>query len=123
MTKPLTGETAMTLEIPALPPTVNNYKGRNGHREFLTDKALAFNGLVDSVVMRRKLNSERFEVGIALYFKDRRRCDIDNRVKPLLDAIVRAGLIPDDSQIDSIIVTREHDVKERTTLYVRGTYK
>ena len=37
---------------------------------------------------------------------DRRRRDLDNILKALLDSIVHAGVIEDDSQIDEIQITR-----------------
>jgi Holliday junction resolvase RusA-like endonuclease len=38
----------------------------------------------------------------AFFFADRRRTDVDNRIKPLQDALTHAGAYADDSQIDRL---------------------
>ncbi len=48
----------------------------------------------------------RLAVEIDAYPPDRRARDLDNVCKALLDAIQHAGLILDDSQIDSLLVRR-----------------
>lgn len=53
----------------------------------------------------------RLSVSIVCYAPDRRRYDLDNRVKVLLDAIERAGLIANDEQIDELNI-RRGDVKK-----------
>ena len=42
---------------------------------------------------------------------DRRKRDIDNIIKPILDALQHAGLFDDDFQIQKITATR-HDVQD-----------
>ncbi len=41
---------------------------------------------------------KRFEVVIEIWNKDRRRHDLDNQVSTILDALVKAKVLPDDSQ-------------------------
>lgn len=48
----------------------------------------------------------RLELDITLIFANARRCDIDNRIKPLQDAMTTAGVYIDDSQIDELLVHR-----------------
>ena len=48
----------------------------------------------------------RLAVHIMLHAPNNRRYDIDNRVKPLLDALQHAGLFLDDEQVDAIEVQR-----------------
>ena len=50
--------------------------------------------------------SRRFGVNVLLVYNSRRRYDVDNRVKPILDAFTKAGVWIDDSQVDSIYVER-----------------
>lgn len=48
----------------------------------------------------------RVELVVHLYFANHRRADIDNRVKPLQDALTEAGAYRDDSQIDRLVIER-----------------
>ena len=43
---------------------------------------------------------------VTLYPKDRRKQDIDNRIKALWDALADAGVFDNDEQIDTLIVQR-----------------
>ncbi len=46
------------------------------------------------------------EIIIALFPDSKRRSDIDNRIKPLLDALTCAGFWQDDSLISRITIER-----------------
>lgn len=48
----------------------------------------------------------RLDMIVTLHPPDRRRRDIDNSMKSLLDALAYAGVYEDDSQIDHLDVTR-----------------
>jgi len=48
----------------------------------------------------------RLAVDVVVCFPTRRKADIDNRLKPLLDTLQHAAVIADDSQVDSLRVTR-----------------
>ncbi len=50
--------------------------------------------------------SWRLRLVITLCAPDRRKRDLDNHVKQVIDALMHAGLIPDDSQIDQLVVNR-----------------
>jgi Holliday junction resolvase RusA-like endonuclease len=53
-----------------------------------------------------KLGSARLEMQVTLYPKDRRKQDIDNRIKALWDALASAGVFNNDEQIDVLMVQR-----------------
>lgn len=53
-----------------------------------------------------KLGNARLEMQVTLYPKDRRKQDIDNRIKALWDALTDAGVFNDDEQIDVLMVQR-----------------
>jgi crossover junction endodeoxyribonuclease RusA len=68
-----------------------------------------FKSLVsDYVVEYRvpKLGQARLEMKVVLYPKDRRKQDIDNRIKALWDALGDAGVFDDDEQIDVLMIER-----------------
>lgn len=108
--------TEIEFSVP-IPPTVNHAVGQNGKGRFLTKAYKEFCWDVASEWSRVKPLGwdplSRFGILIELHFETRRKCDIDNRVKPLLDALTRAGVWSDDSQVDEIVVTRDTIDKER----------
>lgn len=53
-----------------------------------------------------KLGSARLQLEIVLWPKDKRKYDIDNRIKALLDSLQDAGVFDDDEQIDQINIYR-----------------
>lgn len=103
----------MILALP-LPPTINHYWGRSGNRTFLSKKALDFRQVVQDYAVDNKLQSfgdARLEVHVCIYPATKARIDLDNRLKPLNDALMEAGLFDDDSQIDYLSVKRGEVVK------------
>jgi crossover junction endodeoxyribonuclease RusA len=51
------------------------------------------------------------ELIIALHPDSKRRADIDNRIKPLLDALTHSGFMEDDSLVSKITIERMPIVK------------
>ena len=98
----------LVLNLP-LPPSINHYWGQHGHRRFVSKSGIKFKIEVqDYVIVHNvpKLGSARLEMQVTLYPKDRRKQDIDNRIKALWDALASAGVYEDDSQIDVLMVQR-----------------
>lgn len=54
----------------------------------------------------------RLAVHVALYPPDRRKRDIDNVLKSLLDACEHAGCYENDSQIDELHIIRRDVIKD-----------
>ena len=96
-----------------LPPTINSYWGFQGHRRFIAKEGQEFKATVNLIVKNQtiRFGSKRLVGAVELFFRDRRKSDISNRLKALEDALVAAGLMDDDSQIDMWVVKRGLIVK------------
>ena len=96
------------------PPSVNTYYRRAGHHIHMSKRGREFKKRTADVA-RYKMNGEppmtgRVSVGIALCAPNRRKYDIDNRVKAVLDAL-QGVVFEIDEQVDAIHVVRmPHDV-------------
>ena len=98
----------LILNLP-LPPSINHYWGTHGHRRYVSKAGVLFKEQVSNYVAEYqvpKLGTARLEFQVTLYPKDRRKQDIDNRIKALWDALADAGVFDNDEQIDILIVHR-----------------
>lgn len=94
------------------PPSVNHYWFQNGNRRFIGKKGVDFRKAVaEAVAEQGKKLSGRLMVAISLFPPDKRRRDIDNPTKAVLDAMQHAGLFDDDEQIDYLSVQRMEIIK------------
>ena len=96
------------------PPSVNTYWGFKGSHRFLTDKAKTFKQEVWVAAFNSHhagFKDSRLSITINLYPPDKRVRDIDNVLKPLLDALTQAKLFNDDGQVDRLNVIRGNVVK------------
>jgi len=104
------------LTIP-FPPTLNHNIGRNGGRYYKTDDYKRFQSQVGLLWLKALpplwSQTARYAVAIELIYDTKRRYDIDNRVKPILDALTQAGVWKDDVQVDMIVVFRGEIDKAR----------
>lgn len=98
----------------AWPPSVNTIwrtiRVGRGFKVVLSPAGRAFYELAQRQVSDQR-NGARFddgdlEVTIWLYPPDRRKADIDNRIKTLLDACTKGGLWTDDNQVAALHVYR-----------------
>ena len=62
--------------------------------------------LMSRAYRRKKPYEHDVRVGIVFYTADKRRWDLDNRFKALLDTFMLAHVLKDDSQIKQLIATR-----------------
>ena len=84
--------------IKAIPPSNNKYIGRNMRWEYQDVKKQWAKIVYFTCRPRPPKPLKKAEVSITYYFKDKIRRDPDNYSgKMLLDGLVRAGIIEDDS--------------------------
>jgi crossover junction endodeoxyribonuclease RusA len=96
------------------PPSVNSYWRANGHRRFISEEGVIFKNAVAEYVIDNnieKMGDAPLVVFISLFPRDKRRTDIDNRVKAVLDSLQDAGVYDDDSQVNFLLVSRMETVK------------
>jgi crossover junction endodeoxyribonuclease RusA len=88
------------------PPSANKmYRVVNGrpikskfYREWTEEAILLIKGALDTCP-----EDEVFHVSILVNRPDRRKRDIDNFIKPTIDALVKSNRTPDDSQMGSVL--------------------
>jgi crossover junction endodeoxyribonuclease RusA len=108
----------MKFTIPGKPISINHAYGqqRNGRR-YLTDEGAAFKievGYCAMNAMKSSINVYKYpiKVKIEYYFDDKRRRDIDNGIKLLLDSMT--GIVwKDDSEIVCLEVWKDFSDEPR----------
>ncbi len=97
------------------PPSINSYIKRGNNRSYMTKRGKEFRNEVVTACIAECLSSGeaqrqtmhgRLAVNIELTAPDRRKRDIDNHVKAVLDALQHVRVFKDDSQIDELRVKR-----------------
>ena len=90
------------------PPTVNTYYGIVRGRKILSKRGREYKIQAAVECLRQKAPrplTQRLEVNIEAYPPDKRKRDLDNIIKPLLDALQDYGMF-DDEQIDILRIRR-----------------
>lgn len=91
------------------PPTVNTYYRNVSGTVKISEKGRAYRKAVaDQVLIQRgaKQFAGRLEVSIHAFPPDKRKRDLDNLFKSVLDSMTKAGVWLDDEQIDSLKIVR-----------------
>lgn len=106
----------MVMTLP-YPPSVNHYWRRVGPRTLISREGRAFRASVCALLAggngpRKPPSGGRIALAMDAFPPDRRRRDLDNLQKPVLDALQHAGVYEDDSQIDLLITRRREVVPE-----------
>lgn len=99
----------ISLRLP-FPPSVNRYYRRSGTVIHLSQHGAQFKADALYALSAAKLAGlrldERLEISVILHSPTRRKYDIDNRAKALLDALQSAKVFLDDEQIDLLTLQR-----------------
>lgn len=105
------------------PPSINHYwrHTRNGH--YISQEGKAYRELVCLACAQQDIRfgpHERLMVSIEAYPPDRRRRDLDNVLKSLLDSLQCAGVYDDDSQIDFLSIRRNASLQGRVAVEIKS---
>lgn len=98
------------------PPTVNSYykTSRSGHK-YLDKSVGAFRDAIHTALHEQVPGLELVDplfIDVFLFPPDKRKRDLDNYMKGLLDAITVSGLWEDDSQIDQLHIYRGETISK-----------
>ena len=125
LSEPWESNLPITIMLP-YPPSVNTYWRANGKRRFISKAGMVF---LTEVIKRCKVEKmpqfgdARLEVEIIVYPRSKRKFDLDNCLKSILDALQKARVYDDDYQIDRLYVARGEQIKDggcKVTLSRRG---
>ncbi|EEX48661.1 RusA family crossover junction endodeoxyribonuclease [Jonquetella anthropi] len=111
------------IEIPGLPPTVNHFyrTSRTGVR-YKTAEGKAWQAGVVLLMRTANKNYQAYAGEVGLYIDlmstDKRRWDVDNRIKALQDCLASAGVIKNDTQVIELHARRVHGDDEKTNVMI-----
>ena len=96
-----------SLTLP-FPPSINHYWKHRGRTAgvYLSKEALTYREAVKHSIVATKPLETRLSVSVKLHAPNRRKYDIDNRIKSLLDALTHSGAWLDDELIDRLTIER-----------------
>jgi len=106
------------------PPSVNHYWRKVGPRTLISRQGRMYRRHVAAAVRLMENREEGLpltgplSVEVSLYPPDRRRRDLDNALKALLDALQHAGVYTDDSLIERLSVEKGEVVAGGKTVVV-----
>ena len=107
----------LELELPH-PPSVNHYWRRVGARTLISRGGRAFREAVCSILAAQGIRpiAGPLVVEVTIHPPDKRRRDIDNIQKALLDALQHGGAYGDDSQIVRLTIEKAEPLDSGKTL-------
>ena len=96
------------------PPSVNTYWRNFRGRMVISKRGREFKKYVSEYVIENnieKLGDAKLWVSMVLYPRGKRLMDIDNCIKPVLDALQDAGVFDDDQQVEMLSIKRGEVIK------------
>lgn len=115
-------EREIVVEIPATAPSANRlWRGGNG-RTYLSKDAVAFYNLVRACLSGRRAPESWKFYDVEIHISPTRRSgDVDNRIKPTLDALTHAGFWEDDKRVARVSADFSLPSKDGgTVVIIRG---
>lgn len=104
----------MKLELP-YPPSVNHYWRYTSRGLFVGKRGKRYRVDVRAAILQQcglvKPLEGSLSVSVDLYPPDRRKRDLDNPMKALLDSLAHAGIYGDDCQVDVLCIRRQFVTK------------
>lgn len=110
------------------PPTINNYYVKSKTHVRISEKGRKFRDLTQAEIVKLiPPGTTLSDIGIeppygmivVAFPPDNRKRDIDNILKPILDAITKTGIWSDDSTVNHLIVYRGKAAPPSGNIYIR----
>lgn len=101
------------LELP-FPPSMNTYWRNFRGRMVLSKAGRQFKIAVQDYIIEKnipKFGDKKLKITMILRPRDKRKVDIDNRIKAVLDSLEDAGVFDDDFQVDHLEMIRGEAIK------------
>ena len=96
------------------PPSMNTYWRSWRGRTVLSKNGRKFKTDVQDYIIEQnipKFGTRKLKITMILRPRDKRKIDIDNRIKAVLDSLQDAGVFDDDFQVDHIEMIRGEQIK------------
>lgn len=111
---------AFILVVPVVPPSANRVvRHTNQGRHYVPSDVKAFDHAIRlfarGKVFVTKDPKAPLKVTAKVFLRKGQRGDADNFQKPLLDALVKAGVIDTDARVKSCTITKDRDPQEPRT--------
>jgi len=105
------------------PPSLNNYYSHTQYGVHISKKGKQYREAVCRDVRiqvgSKVLPEKSLDVIVVLFAPDKRKRDLDNHCKALLDALMSAEILPDDSWIDRLEIIRGVVSPKASGVFVR----
>ena len=110
----------LVFDIPAPPPTANLIWRAAHGRNYLSARAASYYKLVALTTRGERVPDDWTSVDVEIIVQlTRKSGDVDNRIKPVLDALTRAGVWTDDSIVGRVSCELSQTGKGRTRVVIR----
>ena len=111
----------MVIELP-WPPSINHYwrHTKNGH--YISQEGINYRKIIKYLCLKYRgifNENDRLSVKIDAYPPDKRRRDLDNVLKSLLDSLQHADIYKDDNQIDYLAIKRVSELSSKVIVEIK----